>query len=210
MDFYKEYDRYKHLATWQALKIYSANTFPTYIKEDFIYVARESLIITLNKYNKQWKENPLTKPHQQKLKNRIVWDIIDKINAYVCSYVGCRTLTTQKKHKLYPSNQDDTITNKHSDNYIPPTCHIDNSDPRLPIMDNEITNNARTITQRLFKLLKITKPYQDMLFMNYNAYKAKYTTKLTYKQFDNTKLKLKNMMKQRIMKDEQYYKNLLN
>jgi len=206
MDINQEYIKYRFLADWIALKIYKKSTLPQYIKDDFLHVAAQSLIQTLNKYHNIFKEPILTKKHRQILKNRIGWDIIDAINKYHVSYVGVKTLITQKKHKLYPTNQDDQAYNDYN-----PTKYqlIDTNDPRQPIIDKEHLKNYKSTTKRLFQLLNIKQPQQDILLLNYTAYQLKYNSNLTYKQYDNLKIKLKTIMRQRIMQDEKHYRNKL-
>lgn len=206
MDINLEYNKYRFLADWTALKIYKASTLPQYIKDDFLHVAAQSLIQTLNKYSLIFKEPILSKKHRQILKNRIGWNIYDAINKYHTSYVGVKTLITQKKHKLYPTNQDDQSYNDYHPNKYQ---LIDNSDPRQPIITKESINNYKSTAKQLFKQLKLKKYQIDILLLNYQSYQIKHNSNMTYKQFDNTKIKLKSDLRHIIELNEPYYRKQL-
>jgi len=187
LDIDAEYKRYEALAVWIANKIRSAmgNSLPQHITEEIINTAKYSLIVSLNSYNEHFNDRSLRKI---RLKNYIIYRLYDDINRWwLSTYVGCKSILTQQKYRLYPHSLDDMQLDKQKNgsknNLLDEPISYESPSDNLTKQDD--LEEAKRKVKQIKEDFKLPQYQMDVMLLCYQDYKLKHPGRLTKKRHDN-------------------------
>jgi len=179
----QEYTKYEGLAVWVAnrIRVAMGSCLPEHITQEIINTAKYSLIVSLNNFNEHYRGNKLKK---LRLKNFIIYRLYDDINRWwLSTYVGCKSILTQKKYRLYPHSLDDMLTNDENNPLIQEPVNYETPSNILEDKD-ELVDKKRIVEQIRVKM-KLKRYEIDTIMFPYNDYNCRYPNKLTKKRHDN-------------------------
>lgn len=180
-----EYLKHEAMAVWIATQIRMAMSthIPPHITEEIINQAKYSLIVSLNTYNKHFENNKLRKI---KLKNYIIYHLYDDINRWwLSTYVGCKSIKTQKKHRLYPQSLNDMLKEDQNNPLLKEPVY--SSTPLDDLIKQDDLQQIKEFIRNIKKRLRIPQYQLDTIMYSYTDYNIKYPNKMTCKCHDNTR-----------------------